>query len=117
MDEAERCHKLAYIAYGRLLAQGTAQEVIEAQNLATWTISCSRPTELSDRLRSMPGVEQTVVFGPALHVSGRDRRALEATVEAIGKERSLRVAPSATGLEDVFVYLMSQTPDDYQDGA
>ena len=29
MDEAERCHKLAYIAYGRLLAQGTAREVID----------------------------------------------------------------------------------------
>jgi ABC-2 type transport system ATP-binding protein len=117
MDEAERCHKLAYIAYGRLLAQGTAQEVIEAQDLATWIISGAQPTELSDRLRAMPGVEQTVVFGPALHVSGRDRRALEATVEALGKSLSLRVEPTATGLEDVFVYLMSHTPDNYQDGA
>jgi ABC-2 type transport system ATP-binding protein len=117
MDEAERCHKLAYIAYGRLLAQGTAQEVIEAQDLATWIISGARPTELSDRLRAMPGVEQTVVFGPALHVSGRDRRALEATVEALGKSLSLRVEPTATGLEDVFVYLMSHAPDNYQDGA
>ena len=38
MDEAERCHKLAYIAYGKLLAQGTANEVIASQNLATWSI-------------------------------------------------------------------------------
>lgn len=35
MDEAERCHKLAYIAYGKLLAQGTSKEVIESQDLAT----------------------------------------------------------------------------------
>ena len=38
MDEAERCHKLAYIAYGRLLAQGTAAEVIAAQNLTTYAV-------------------------------------------------------------------------------
>ena len=39
MDEAERCHKLAYIAYGKLMAQGTAQEIIAAQGLATWAVS------------------------------------------------------------------------------
>src|SRR5207253_8899611 len=31
MDEAERCHKLAYIAYGKLLARGTAEEVVASQ--------------------------------------------------------------------------------------
>ena len=117
MDEAERCHKLAYIAYGQLLAQGTAQEVIAAQDLATWVISGPRLTELSDRLRTMPGVEQTVVFGPALHVSGRDRQALEATVREITKDASVRIEPTATGLEDVFVYLMSHVPDNDRTGA
>ena len=39
MDEAERCHKLAYIAYGTLMAQGTAAEIIAAQQLATWAVS------------------------------------------------------------------------------
>jgi ABC-2 type transport system ATP-binding protein len=117
MDEAERCHKLAYIAYGRLLAKGTAQEVIAAQNLATWVISGPRLIELSDRLRTMPGVEQTVVFGPALHVSGREAQALAATVEAIGKDTTLSIEPTATGLEDVFVYLMSHASDNDRGGA
>ena len=31
MDEAERCHRIAYLAYGRLLTQGTVEEVIEAR--------------------------------------------------------------------------------------
>jgi ABC-2 type transport system ATP-binding protein len=39
MDEAERCHKLAYIAYGKVMAQGTAQEIIDAQGLATWEVT------------------------------------------------------------------------------
>jgi ABC-2 type transport system ATP-binding protein len=64
----------------------------------------------------MPGVEQTVVFGPVLHVSGRDRQALAATVEEIGKDASLHVEATQTGLEDVFVHLMSHVPDNYRAG-
>src|SRR5262249_14044508 len=39
MDEAERCHKLAYIAFGKLMAQGTAEEVIAGQKLTTWEVT------------------------------------------------------------------------------
>ncbi len=111
MDEAERCHKLAYIAYGELLAQGTAAEVVASQDLATWAITGERLTELSARLRTMPGVDQTVVFGAALHVSGRDHSALEATVRRIVAGTPLRAAPVETGLEDVFIYMMSHAAD------
>src|SRR5882757_231215 len=50
MDEAERCHKLAYIAYGRLLVQGTASEVIAGQTLTTWAIYGENLVELSQKL-------------------------------------------------------------------
>jgi ABC-2 type transport system ATP-binding protein len=113
MDEAERCHKLAYIAYGELLAQGTASEVIRSQDLATWTISGGRLAELSNRLRTMPGVDQIVVFGSALHVSGRDHRALEATVRQVTEGTPFSAAPLETGLEDVFIYMMGHTSDDH----
>src|SRR3954470_19132722 len=39
MDEAERCHRLAYLAYGNLLTRGTVDEVIAAAQLTTWTIA------------------------------------------------------------------------------
>jgi ABC-2 type transport system ATP-binding protein len=117
MDEAERCHKLAYIAYGQLLVQGTAQDIISAQGLDTWSVSGARLSDLSERVRDMPGVEQTVVFGASLHVSGRDRDALEATLEALRTDPTLRIEASATGLEDVFVYLMSRTPDPHHQDA
>ena len=80
MDEASRCHKLAYIAYGKLLAQGTAAEVIASQHLSTWAIYGDRLMELQDELRSQPGVEQTVIFGDGLHVSGTDAAALKQSV-------------------------------------
>lgn len=116
MDEAERCHKLAYISNGSLLAQGSAAEVIDAQHLCTWTIEGEGLTALSERLKTMPGVDQTVVFGSALHVSGSDRAALAATLDQVGQggaapgQRPLRIAPIATGLEDVFIYLMTRAP-------
>ncbi len=113
MDEAERCHKLAYIAYGKLLATGTSSEVIESQGLATWSIHGEHLSKLSEQLRATPGVDQTVVFGSALHVSGHDHAALEAAVRQATAGTSLRIEPISTGLEDVFIYLMSRSKDNF----
>ncbi|MDR6444344.1 UNVERIFIED_ORG: ABC-2 type transport system ATP-binding protein [Burkholderia sp. 1263] len=113
MDEAERCHKLAYIAYGKLLAQGTSSEVIESQDLATWAIHGERLSALSEQLRATPGVDQTVVFGAELHASGRDHAALERAVRQATENTPLRIEPIATGLEDVFIYLMSHAKDNF----
>ncbi|MEM5398525.1 ABC transporter ATP-binding protein [Paraburkholderia unamae] len=113
MDEAERCHKLAYIAYGKLLTQGTAAEVIAEQNLATWAIHGERLSALATQLREAPGIDQTVVFGSALHASGRDHAALAKAVERAVQDQPLRAERIETGLEDVFIYLMSHAQDNY----
>ncbi|SAL79537.1 ABC transporter [Caballeronia peredens] len=114
MDEAERCHKLAYIAYGKLLAQGTASEVIASQNLSTWTIRGEHLSALSERLRQTPGVDQTVVFGSALHVSGSDHAALERVVRDVTQDGATHAERIDTGLEDVFIYLMSRSTDNFK---
>ncbi len=106
MDEAERCHALAYIAYGKLLAHGSAQEVVAQAGLATWEIGGDALADAAERLRATPGVEMVVPFGTMLHVSGTDEHRLEAAIgELAGRERlaARRVAP---GLEDVFIHLM-----------
>ncbi|TDN61089.1 ABC transporter ATP-binding protein [Paraburkholderia sp. BL10I2N1] len=114
MDEAERCHKLAYIAYGKLLAQGTSKEVIESQALATWAVYGDNLVELGERLRQSPGVEQTVAFGSSLHVSGPDRPELHTTLEQLAaSDSNLRIERQETGLEDVFIYMMSRSTDNY----
>ena len=113
MDEAERCHKLAYIAYGKLLAQGTSKEVIGSQDLATWSIQGEQLSELSEKLSATPGVDQTVVFGAALHASGRDHAALERAIRQATAGTTLRMEPIETGLEDVFIYLMSHSKDNF----
>jgi ABC-2 type transport system ATP-binding protein len=113
MDEAERCHKLAYIAYGKLLAQGTAADVIASQNLDTWAIHGEQLSALSTALRKTPGVDQTVVFGSALHASGRDHAALATAIQHAVEGKPLRAERIDTSLEDVFIYLMGSVKDNY----
>ncbi|AOY98615.1 multidrug ABC transporter ATP-binding protein [Cupriavidus sp. USMAHM13] len=110
MDEAERCHKLAYIAYGKLLAQGTAAEVVAGQRLSTWSVLGDDLAALSQQLQGAPGVEQTVVFGNALHVTGRDADTLAATLARVAGPRH-RVEATETSLEDVFIHMMSRSQD------
>jgi ABC-2 type transport system ATP-binding protein len=112
MDEAERCHKLAYISAGRLLAQGSAAEVTASVGLSTWAVYGENLVGLAERLEGRPGVEQTVAFGASLHVSGTDRPALEATMRALARETGLRVEPIPTSLEHAFIWLMKHAPAD-----
>jgi ABC-2 type transport system ATP-binding protein len=111
MDEAERCHALAYIAYGKLLAHGTVAEVVREAGLATWSIEGEALLALADELRGRPGVDMVVPFGSALHVSGTDERALGASLEALAGRRELRVRRVPPGLEDVFIHLMRGAGD------
>src|SRR5499433_1657704 len=80
MDEAERCHRLAYVLEGKLLAHGTAAEVVAQVHLTTWSVTGPRLLKLAERLRGRPGVQQAVAFGETLHVSGDDAAALERTI-------------------------------------
>ena len=106
MDEAERCHKLGYILDGRLLAQGTAQEIIDSQTLYTWAVTGEELPELEKRLRELPEVEQVAAFGTALHVTGTDREALKRALEPFMKEPGREWNEAEPGLEDVFIHLM-----------
>jgi ABC-2 type transport system ATP-binding protein len=112
MDEAERCHRLAYIAYGNLLAHGTVKEVVDQVGLTTWSVSGPDLLKLADELRHHSGVQQAVAFGAALHVSGEDAVALESAIAPFRREPyTWKQIPS--GLEDVFIHLMDRSPDNF----
>ncbi len=110
MDEAERCHRLAFILNGNLLSHGTAAEVIEQSHLTTWSVSGPDLIKLAELLRTRPGVEQTVVFGNTLHVSGDNETALEQTIAPFrtGQYEWSRID---SGLEDVFIHFMDRSKD------
>jgi ABC-2 type transport system ATP-binding protein len=111
MDEAERCHRLAYIAGGRLLAEGTPAALVAGAGLSTWTVSGPGLEALQAQLLKLSAAEQVVPFGNALHVSGSDAAALEQSLAPFmsdGRWRWLRDEPR---LEDVFIQLMRRMPE------
>jgi len=113
MDEAERCHEIAYIAYGELLTHGTVDEVVKQSGLATWTVSGPHLHEVSEKLTGLPGVDMVAPFGSSLHVSGRDAKALEASLAPFKTDPRLIWTPGEPTLEDVFIDLMSRSKDNF----
>ena len=117
MDEAERCHEIAYIAYGELLVHGTVEEVIEASHLTTYTVSAKNGeglNALSDELTGKPGVDMVAPFGTSLHVSARDAAALAKAIAPYRQRADLTWKPSEPSLEDVFIDLMGRAKDNFQ---
>jgi ABC-2 type transport system ATP-binding protein len=114
MDEAERCHQLAYIAAGQLLTTGTPAEVLARSGLATWRVEGDDLYMLAEQLRGLPGIAQVVPFGNLLHVSGEDADALAAATAELRTDPRWRWSPSEPGLEDVFIQLMETARDNYQ---
>ena len=114
MDEAERCHEIAYIAYGHLLAHGTVDEVIAKSALTTYTVTGGDLNALSAELAGKPGVDMVAPFGTSLHVSGRDREALEASIVPWRKRPEFHWQHSEPSLEDVFIELMGRSKDNFQ---
>jgi len=119
MDEAERCHRLAYISYGKLLVEGTGAEVIARSGLTTWLVAVHEGGEhalavLAQELRGRPGVDTIVPFGTTLHVAGHDADALATTLDGVRARRDFTVTPIETSLEDVFIDLMQKAPETVQ---
>src|SRR6187200_1650227 len=114
IDEAERCHEIAYIAYGHLLAHGTVDEVIAKSALSTWTVSGDDLNGLAAELSGKPGVDMVAPFGTSLHVSGRDKAALEATIAPYRNTKGRHWQDSEPSLEDVFIDLMTRSKDNFQ---
>jgi ABC-2 type transport system ATP-binding protein len=110
MDEAERCHRLAYIAYGELLARGTAEELIENARLTTWQITGPDLVALAGKLEGLDAVEQVAPFGNSLHVSGTDPDALERAIAPYrDKDDGRRWREVETSLEELFISLMRRS--------
>ncbi|MER8901982.1 ABC transporter ATP-binding protein [Mesorhizobium sp. M0772] len=112
MDEAERCHRISYISYGKMLATGTVDEVVTNAGLTTFVLQGPRLDQVADALRDRPGVDQVAPFGATLHVVGSDKAKLEQALADVEKEhKGVSVKPGETSLEDVFIQFMSGSKD------
>jgi ABC-2 type transport system ATP-binding protein len=117
MDEAERCHEIAYIAYGVLLVHGTVDEVVAASHLTTYEVSAPDRDDLgglAKELENKLGVDMVAPFGNSLHVSGRDEAALEAAIASYREDPTFVWRRSEPSLEDVFIDLLARAQDNFQ---
>lgn len=114
MDEAERCHEIGYIAYGRLLVHGTVEDVIKESGLSTWNVSGANLAALTEKLNAVAGVDMVAPFGTSLHVSGRNGKQLEKSISALKRsDKNHHWTRSEPSLEDVFIHLMSEADDNF----
>lgn len=111
MDEAERCKRIVYLSSGRIVVQGTAEDVASGSGLITYEAAGEGVDEAARRLRGMAGVEAAAVFGRSLHIAGMDRAALARAIAASGQVTSLDWHEVKPRLEDVFIHLLGQTKD------
>jgi len=108
MDEAERCDRIVYILNGKIVAQGTVQEVIARSGLVTFIAEGPGVRHLIEPLHNVPGVEHVAFFGARLHVSGRDRAALEIALAPYRDRDGISISEQPPSLEDVFIHLQGQ---------
>jgi ABC-2 type transport system ATP-binding protein len=112
MDEAERCHRIIYISYGKTVARGTVSEVIARSGLSTFVVKGGDQAVIAQRLLGREGVEQVASFGNDLHVVGTDPMLLEKGVREAIAGTDAKAAPDVTILEDVFIRLMGESAGD-----
>jgi ABC-2 type transport system ATP-binding protein len=116
MDEAERCHEIAYISYGALIARGTAAEIVRQSGLWAFIARGPGADRLALKLRDAPGITAAAAFGATLHVCGPNRAALARAIEPFRHEPGLAWEEAEPTLEDVFIDLMGRARDNALDG-
>lgn len=116
MDEAERCHAIIYMSYGKLVTQGTVQEVIAGAGLTTWVVRGPALMNLARALESSPAVKTVAPFGDSLHVSGTDKNKLEAALKPYFEKSEYDWHEEAPSFEDVFIRYMADAQDNFQNG-
>jgi ABC-2 type transport system ATP-binding protein len=72
MDEAERCHRLAFIFRGTLLDVGTPDEIVHRRKLQVAELEVDRARDAAERLRKDARVEEVAHYGHVLRLVTRD---------------------------------------------
>jgi ABC-2 type transport system ATP-binding protein len=114
MDEAERCHRIAYLAGGKLLLEGSVQEVVARSGLIAWAVSGADIGALQTRLKDRPGIDMVAAFGNVLHVTGTDPAVIDASVAPFRDDARYRWERVAPSLEDVFIHTLAGSGADRQ---
>jgi ABC-2 type transport system ATP-binding protein len=108
MDEAERCHRLAFIFRGSVLDIGTPEAIVLRRKLLGVELETDRAARSADVLRAHPDVDEVAHYGNVLRVvtrNGADPHALVARL-LTGELAPRAVRPARVGVEDAFVSMV-----------
>ena len=113
MDEAERCHEIAYLSFGELLIHGTIDEVLEKSKIIAWVVTGPNLIPLTKKIENQPGIGQITAFGETLHIIGLDENLLQKTLAPFMKDSQYHWKKERPTLEDIFIHVMGQVKDPY----
>ncbi len=112
MDEAERCSHVAYIYFGKVIADGTPgalRELPDVNPENTYRVEITSPyvTQALRAARSIPGIRSATIFGQSVHALIDDSLDLDLLRDQLLKNNVTvaEIRPLAPSLEDVFVEL------------
>jgi ABC-2 type transport system ATP-binding protein len=109
MDEAERCHRLAFIFRGEVLTVGTPTEVVEQRNLRVVEIRCADPIKAGDALRPLSEVDEVTFLGETMRVALHAVEDPEAFVRAVLAKVGIAIEQTKVAratVEDAFVSMV-----------
>jgi ABC-2 type transport system ATP-binding protein len=106
MDEAERCHRLAFIFRGRLLDIGTPPEIVERRALTIAELEVDRTTDAAELLRAKPAVDAVSLYGRTLRVATRARDAGALIRDALDGYAIRGYREVRPNVEDAFVSMV-----------
>jgi ABC-2 type transport system ATP-binding protein len=109
MDEAERCHRLAFIFRGQILDTGTPEQIVERRGLHVAELEVDRPTEAARALRAAPEVDEVSHYGRVLRVATHAPTMAEDFSRSLLERAEIRVLSSRATratVEDAFVSMV-----------
>jgi ABC-2 type transport system ATP-binding protein len=111
MDEAERCHRLAFIFRGQVLDIGTPEQIIERRALSALELSTDKPRQAAELLRQQPEVDEVAHYGHVLRLTTRAGVDPAQFTLALLKQHGIDVqssSPSRVSVEDAFVSMVRE---------
>jgi ABC-2 type transport system ATP-binding protein len=111
MDEAERCHRLAFIFRGQLLDVGTPEQIIERRALRALELETDKPREAAQLLRQQAEVDEVAHYGHLLRLTTRGDVEPAAFARALLERHGIAVqatSASRVSVEDAFVSMVRE---------
>lgn len=108
MDEASHCSRLAYLAQGKLVIEGTVHDIIDHANLVAYQIKGANVSSLIPELKDLACIEALSTLGNSLHIVGHDQNKLQASLSRFLEKKPFELIGTSPILEDAFISLVTQ---------